>query len=452
MRIPPRALYRLFPYVGRTSRWVARRFPPGGRLLLGCFVCGLLFGIDFRQTLAYQLACLAFAMLLAAVASSLYWRPSLQIRRILPERVTAHAPTRYFIEVSNLSARHERDLVLLDEVARPRIGYDEFQILRAGAEKTNWFDRAVGFPRWVELMRTARGVELDAVAIPPIPPHGKITVAVETTPLRRGWIRFVQTRVLKPDPLSLFHAQRIYRAPDQLLSLPVRYPTPPIRLRSERHFQQGGVSLAHAVGDSQEFVSLRDYRPGDPRRHIHWRSFARTGRLIVKEYQDEYFDRHALVLDTHTGATNQTAFEAMVSTAASIASASRPQDSILDIIFVGTRIVQLSTGRGLGSTGNALDYLAEAQASSVTEFDELGNLLGERAKLLASVIVVGLEPDESRIEILQGLAAQGIPCVSLGITDNGAVPRLPDRRDHHIHYHIRADHVAEDLSRVVMPA
>ena len=45
-------------------------------------------------------------------------------------------------------------------------------------------------------------------------------------------------------------------------------------------------------------MSLRDYRPGDPLQRIHWKSFARTGDPVVREYQDEFFERHALILDT----------------------------------------------------------------------------------------------------------------------------------------------------------
>ena len=43
---------------------------------------------------------------------------------------------------------------------------------------------------------------------------------------------------------------------------------------------------------------MRDYRPGDPLRRIHWKSWAKTGRPVVKEYQDEFFVRHGLILDT----------------------------------------------------------------------------------------------------------------------------------------------------------
>src|SRR3977135_4628046 len=71
-----------------------------------------------------------------------------------------------------------------------------------------------------------------------------------------------------------------------------------------RRLQPGGVAFAGRVGDAEEFMSLRDYRSGDTPRRIHWKAWARTGRLVIKEYQDEFFVRHALLLDTFpSGAT-----------------------------------------------------------------------------------------------------------------------------------------------------
>src|SRR5207237_287835 len=79
---------------------------------------------------------------------------------------------------------------------------------------------------------------------------------------------------------------------------PPRHPVRRFTLAGARRFQKGGVSLASRVGESEEFVSLRDYRPGDPLRLIHWKSWARRGRPVVKEFQDEFFVRYGLVLDT----------------------------------------------------------------------------------------------------------------------------------------------------------
>jgi hypothetical protein len=86
--------------------------------------------------------------------------------------------------------------------------------------------------------------------------------------------------------------------PASVLILPKRYAITPIALPGNRSYQSDGVALASSVGDSEEFRALRDYRPGDSPRKIHWKSWAKVGKPIFKEEQDEFFVRHALILDT----------------------------------------------------------------------------------------------------------------------------------------------------------
>lgn len=449
-RMPPRLLYWLFPIAGRSSAWIEQRFPGGGTLVLGLMVCGVLFGIDIRQTLGYQIASLSFALLVTSTILSLRWRPRLEVRRVLPDLVTAGVPMSYYLEVTNHGKRVERDLVVQDCLVTPRISYDDFQSRRRlrRARRTNWFDRAIGFPRWVEMRRRDRGAEIKLVALPAIAPGATVRVKIDSKVVRRGWIRFQRTQILRPDPLGLFRARLNLDSRAALLALPRRYSVPNIRMQSERHYQKGGVSLALAVGDSQEFATLRDYRPGDPRRHIHWRSFAKSGRLIVKQYQDEYFDRHALVIDTHIETGEEELFESIISVAASIAGGERPRDSILDIIFVGSEIVQLSAGRGLGDAANALTYLAEAHPAPHADFANTADLLRERGDQLASVILVLGVRDEPRISLLEHLAARGIACVSLLVTIDDEIAELPRHSGTHHSFTVRAAHLSEDLSRV----
>ena len=118
---------------------------------------------------------------------------------------------------------------------------------------------------------------------------------MELIPLSRGPLRFKGTAIARADPFGLVRSFVTVPLPQSVLILPKRYPLPPIALPGVMKYQQGGVALASSVGRSEEFVSLRDYRPGDPMRHIHWKSWARTGRPIVKEFLDEFFVRHALV-------------------------------------------------------------------------------------------------------------------------------------------------------------
>lgn len=75
-------------------------------------------------------------------------------------------------------------------------------------------------------------------------------------------------------------------------------------------------------GSGMEFYGIREYRSGDSIRHIHWASVARTGRLLVREFEDHPSSRLAIFIDASptVGAEPDTAFEAAASCAASVAS------------------------------------------------------------------------------------------------------------------------------------
>ncbi len=51
-------------------------------------------------------------------------------------------------------------------------------------------------------------------------------------------------------------------------------------------------------GASVEFAQHRDYVPGDELRHVDWKTFARTDRYYVKEFEDETNLRVFMVVDT----------------------------------------------------------------------------------------------------------------------------------------------------------
>jgi uncharacterized protein (DUF58 family) len=67
-----------------------------------------------------------------------------------------------------------------------------------------------------------------------------------------------------------------------------------------------------------DFFGLRDFRPGDDPRDIHWRTSARRGVPFVRENEDDEGSEASVVLDNAPGAAPE-AFEAAVSEAASYA-------------------------------------------------------------------------------------------------------------------------------------
>src|SRR5207248_1920060 len=111
-------------------------------------------------------------------------------------------------------------------------------------------------------------------------------IPVEFTPTRRGRVHFTGVALASPDIFGLVRNLRRISLPQSFVILPKRYRLPRIDLPGSREYQPAGVALASAVGQSDEFIALRDYRPGDPLRHIHWSSVAKTDRLIVREHED----------------------------------------------------------------------------------------------------------------------------------------------------------------------
>ena len=107
---------------------------------------------------------------------------------------------------------------------------------------------------------------------------------------------------------------------------------------------------------------------------------------IVKEYQEEYFVRHALILDTFQETPAGRVFEEAVSVAASFAATVHTQDTLLDLMFVGPEAYCFTSGRGLGQTDRMLEILASVRVCRDKSFDSLRPLVLERAAILSSCI------------------------------------------------------------------
>jgi len=158
------------------------------------------------------------------------------------------------------------------------------------------------------------------------------------------------------------------------------------------------------VGESQEYMGLRGYRPGDSPRHIHWAAWARSGEPVVKEYQDEYFARQALVLDSYVPPELAQRLEAAVSVAASLVEPLQGSDSLLDLMFVGERAYTFTAGRGLASSQGLLEILACVQPAR-GDFAVLTRAVLQHASRLSACLCILLAWDEPRRELVARLRA-----------------------------------------------
>jgi uncharacterized protein (DUF58 family) len=415
-----RLLFFNFRLAYGLSQWLRHRFTPAGLLLFGGLVASGIFGANTRQTLAYQICSLLAAALLLSVVSSLRFRRRLHAVRQLPKFATVGQPLQYQVTVANQGGAVEAGLSLIDQLESAFPAFDEFRRAADPQDRRrNWFDRVVGYPRLLGLIQRRRGASIPPIDLPGIPPRDEVRVDLSLVPLRRGYLRFTDLTIARPDPLGLFRAVQEHRDDAALLVLPRLYRVPRVRLDGRRRYQRGGMSLASTVGDSQEFLALREYRPGDPMRAIHWRSFARLGKPVVKEFQDEFFVRHGLVLDTFADHNSSARFEEAVSVAASFALSIPDQDSLLDLMFVGNRAYRFTAGRGLAQSENMLEILACVQPCADQPFSTLTRLVLGHLHEMSGFICVFLDWDAPRRDLVSGLRAAGVPVLALVITTPG---------------------------------
>lgn len=378
-----------------------RRSERGGLIQTGAVVCAAL-GIDTDLTLIYQLFALLVCLIVASRVSLRFLTPSVRVSRRLPRYATAGEPFTYHLLVENTGTRVERDLSFEDN---PKVVPPSFELFASarepGEESRNAWDRAIGFHRFVWLQRRLTGITTERGHLDEVGLRGRAAVSIEATPLRRGTVQFESITTRYPDPMGLHYGISVSSQQDELIVLPRRYRIDiNLPAAGSRHFQPGGVTSTWSIGESDEFVSLREYRDGDSIRKIHWPSTARRGKPVVREYQDEYFSRELVVLDA--AGDDEEASEVAISVAASLLSRHTGPDGLTDLLLNDRTPRLISTGRGLEDTSRQLEALA-VHKPAMAGFEALAGAVLSHARRVSGCYVVLARWDEPRARMCEQL-------------------------------------------------
>ncbi|MGH8701585.1 MAG: DUF58 domain-containing protein [Burkholderiales bacterium] len=410
-----RIAFRFFRFISAVTYWANRRFTAAGALVVSGAVMTGALGVDTTQSAAYQVFGLLAALLAAAALCLPLLRARVYVERELPRVATAGEPFTYRARVRNPGAVAVDGLSLFEDLADTRPAFETF---RAAMTIPNY--RA-----WKRLVNAARIARVPEQALPALAPGATTEIEVEAQALKRGIVHSRGVTVARADPLGLMRALTAVPRQANLVVLPRRYALPPFTLPGPRRYQQGGVALAASVGDSREFLGLREYRPGDPLQNIHWKSYARAAKPIVKDYQDEYFERHALVLDTFARPGDERCFEAAVSIAASFACTIETRECLLDLMFIGAEAYLYTAGRGQLQSGSLLEILAAVQPCRDKPFATLGQAALARRQALSGCICVLLGWDEPRRELVHKLRSHGVALRVIAVTEERLEERPP---------------------------
>lgn len=238
-------------------------------------------------------------------------------------------------------------------------------------------------PAHVEVPVGAGGADFPLPSLGPGAEHEEVFV-VPTS--RRAVVPVGPVRTVRGDPLGLVRRRLRWTDPVEIYVHP--------RLVSLTGAASGVLrdlegQATRVVSDSDlSFHALRDYVAGDDRRHIHWRSTARTGRLMVRQFED--------TRRTHTA----------------VAVATDPADYADDAELETALAVAASIGVQALRDERELTVLAGGRALRV---DAPGRLLDDVAGLVpASGHPVGTG--------LAGWVARQAPAATVAVLVTGSVP------------------------------
>jgi uncharacterized protein (DUF58 family) len=401
--------YRLFRgWYALTQRWRAR-FTRSGKFVQVVLLISAIIGVNTRQAVAYQITGFLAALLLLALLAGRKFKTGLRVQRFLPRYATVGVPFSYQISVQQDGKEPLAGLHVFEVNRDPRPDFAQFcHAHEPGAATRNWFDRTVGYYRWSWLIRLNSVARSEEMAVPTLPAQGSRTLAWRCLPHARGVLSLAGVALARHDPFGLCRVYRVQALPGSVLVLPRTYALPPLNLPGSLHPQPEHRVASSHKGDGDDIAGLREYRPGDARRDIHWKSFARLGVPVVKEYQADFAERHALLLDT-CGAPAGVAFEEAVALAASLVGDIGRGDCLLDLLFVGEEAHCFTMGPGELQAEALLRVLAGVQACpDQTLAAALANIASRRVELSGCICIL-LDWDSEREQMVNQLHRLGLP-------------------------------------------
>jgi uncharacterized protein (DUF58 family) len=240
--------------------------------------------------------------------------------------------------------------------------------------------------------------------VPWLPRGEQVSLEYSVIVDRRGVHEFPPLRLSSGAPFGLFRRSGTLDAPARVLVYPELRPLKRLDLLD----RQAAALVAHArPGIGTEFIGVRPFRSGDSPRHIHWRTVARTGSLISKEFADETSPGMALVLDVRQypypqARSKHTPFERAVKVAASIGDYALARGYPLTLV---ADEVALPVPPGPISRTALLEYLAKIQPEGQLSLKNMAERLRRSSHRFVAVVLPW--PDTTTLEALASLHTAG---------------------------------------------
>ena len=181
--------------------------------------------------------------------------------------------------------------------------------------------------------------------------------------VRRGRYVFAESRAELSDPFGLHRVEAPLPSPGALLVYPRLVHLDRLFSESGTHALEGRRLLMRRR-TGFDLHSVREYEQGESLRHVHWRSTARRGQLMVKELEDAPRDEVAVLLDANAAAVAGDSFDVQVRAAGSILQAYLRRGRRSVLVINASRPESQRVHSPAAGTRRALELLAAAEPTA----------------------------------------------------------------------------------------
>lgn len=247
-------------------------------------------------------------------------------------------------------------------------------------------------PVWLEPVGEPRFI------VPVLLPKRSLELTYRVRAGKRGAFLLPAVTVSATDLLGAFQIEQRLAAPQEIIVYPSPTRVAPEPLAGMRSFGGAETEQIAASQAGLEFYGIRDYRPGDALRRIHWPSTARLGHFAVVEFEESFGADLVIAIDlrsgTEFGSGKDTSLELAIKAAASLAAFAVESGAGVVVAGQDARRRHLASARRYEELPTVLEALARMEADGDVPLSEVMAALDESAAGSWAVVLTAA-PDES---------------------------------------------------------
>lgn len=372
------------PLVGYPRRFLFRP------TLVGILTIGLALMVSFAamntgNNLIYLLASLLLSAVICSLVIGRRSLRSLELKRVMPPEVSCGWPATVVLRVTS-RRRHAKAyaVTVVDGALCGR-------------------DRMMG-----------------RAFAPIVKPGETVRLSYEITPPRRGEYRFREALLASSYPFGLFACLRRFDLPDSMIVYPRLGRLSQELIHLGRSCGAERIMQSNKRLGADEFYGIRDYRPGDNPRHIHWRTSARASKWMLKEFEREEPLASVLVLDSFADVENEESldrFELAISLAATWIDELSRRGARVSLVAAMRHAPAVSNGERLGISAEIMRELALLDPAREEDASRLQDAVLSHTRAGSHVTAILLGADSPLRACLRAAQSRGAHVEAMNVSD-----------------------------------